>query len=79
MINIIPNFIRNASDIMVHIKMHDHLFCPRENEDKHESLIPGIYSKFKTLKDNQMSQNLINSILLIPIFLILTILVFHSI
>lgn len=62
MINIIPNFIRNASEIMVHIKMHDHLFLPRENEDKHESLIPGIYSKFKTLKDNQMSQSLKNSI-----------------
>ena len=62
MITLIPNFIRNVDDIMIYIKLHDHLFQPRENEDKHESLIPGIFSKFKTLKDNQMSEDLKNCI-----------------
>jgi hypothetical protein len=62
MIKTIPDFLKNVDDIMVHIIMHDHLFTPREKSDKHESLIPGICSKFKTLKDNQMSESLIESI-----------------
>ena len=45
-------------DIMIHIIMHNDFFQPRENHDKHESLIPGICSKFKTLKDDKMSDML---------------------
>jgi hypothetical protein len=62
MIKTIPNFIRNVPEIMELIKAHDHLFKPREGHDTHESLIPNIFSKFKTLKDEDMSTELINSI-----------------
>lgn len=62
MITTIPKFIRNVPDIMELIHEHDHLFAPREGDDTHESLIPGICSKFKTLKDSQMSKKLIDAI-----------------
>lgn len=62
MIKKIPNFIRNVDEIMSHVKKHDSLFRPREGDDKHESLIPNVCSKFKTLKDCSMSKELIESI-----------------
>ena len=58
MIKTIPNFIRNVDEIMLYVHMHDHLFKPREGDDAHESLIPGVLSRFKTLKDINMSQSL---------------------
>lgn len=62
MIKKIPNFIRNVDEIMRHIKAHDSKFQPREGSDKHESIIPNISSKFKTLKDIHMSKELIECI-----------------
>ena len=62
MIKTIPNFIRNVPEIMALVKEHDHFFKPREGHDTHESLIPNVVSKFKTLKDSQMSKALIAAI-----------------
>jgi hypothetical protein len=62
MIKLIPNFIKNVPELMEHIKAHDHLFMPREGQEAHESLIPNICSKFKTLKNSQMSREMINCI-----------------
>lgn len=58
-----PNFLRNAEEILWHINTH-HLdeFHPREGGDVHTSIIPGLYSRFNTLKNNAMSPNLINTI-----------------
>jgi len=58
MIKTIPNFIRNVDEIINLVKQHDHLFMPREGADKHESLIPNVCSRFKTLKDCHMSDEL---------------------
>lgn len=62
MIVTVPNFIRNIPDIMALVKEHDNLFKPREGQDSHESLVPNVCSKFKTLKDSQMSPQLISAI-----------------
>jgi len=62
MIKLIPNFIRNVPEIMSLLKEHDSLFKPREGEDAHESIIPGILSRFKTLKDVDMSSELKDAI-----------------
>jgi hypothetical protein len=62
MIKTIPNFIKNVSEIMEHIKSHNHLFSPREGNDAHESLISNVCSRFKTLKDCHMSKDMINCI-----------------
>lgn len=62
MIKTIPNFIRNVDEIMEHIKSHQHLFRPREGSDAHESLIPGVMSRFKTLKCSDMSEELKDAI-----------------
>ena len=62
MIHTIPNFIRNVDEIMAHINNHQHLFKVREGADAHESLVPGIHSKFKTLRSCAMSNDLISSI-----------------
>jgi hypothetical protein len=58
MIKTIPNFIRNIDEIMNLLKRHDSEFRPREGGDKHESLIPNVCSRFKTLKDCHMSHEL---------------------
>ena len=58
MIKTIPNFIRNVPKIMELIEEHAELFKPRVGGDTHESLIPNICSKFKTLKSSDMSQEL---------------------
>ncbi len=62
MIKLIPNFIKNVPELMEHIKAHDSFFKPREGEDAHESLIPNICSKFKTLKNTHMSKEMIECI-----------------
>jgi hypothetical protein len=62
MIKTIPNFIRNAEEIIGFVKKHDHLFRPRIGSDAHESVVPLIHSKFKTLKDTFMSRELIEVI-----------------
>jgi hypothetical protein len=58
MIKTIPNFIRNVPEIMEHINNHLHLFKPREGDDAHESLIPGVCSRFTTLKCCDMTQEM---------------------
>jgi len=62
MIKTIPNFIRNTKEIIRLLKKHEHLFKPREGDDAHESLIPNVCSKFQTLKDVDMSPDLIDAI-----------------
>lgn len=62
MIKTIPNFIRNSQEILQLVKKHDHLFQPRTGKDTHASIITGVYSKFKTLKSDKMSSELINCI-----------------
>ena len=58
----IPNFLRNADEIIKHLDRHQHLFKPREGTDTHESIIPNLFSRFKTLKDCDMDAGLINVI-----------------
>ena len=60
--NVIPNFLRNASEIIRELDNHQDKFYPRIGEDRHASIIPNLYSKFKTLKDKDMSKNLIDLI-----------------
>ena len=62
MIKTIPNFIRNVPRIMELIGQHQAFFKPREGGDAHASIIPNITSKFKTLKDCDMSPELISAI-----------------
>lgn len=56
------NFIRNSDEILFHVNRHQHLFKPREGGDVHTSIIPGLYSRFSTLKDVDMESSLIESI-----------------
>jgi hypothetical protein len=58
----IPNFVRNPLQIVYHAVQHMDLFKPREGADTHTSIIPNLYSRFKTLKDQDMSKALIDSI-----------------
>jgi hypothetical protein len=62
MIKTIPNFIRNVPDIIELINLHQEHFHPREGTDAHASFIPNLKSRFKTLKDNVMSKDLIDAI-----------------
>lgn len=62
MIETIPNFIRNTDEILSHIHSHLKLFKPRVGADAHESLIPGVCSKFKTLKCQDMSEEMKDAI-----------------
>lgn len=62
MIKTVPNFIRNVDEILNLVKKHSHLFVPRSGKDTHASIIPNVYSKFKTLKSEKMSQELIDAI-----------------
>jgi hypothetical protein len=58
MIKTIPNFIRNAADIVAYVSTLDSLFTSREGEDSHAGFIPNVLSKFKTLKDEVMPDEL---------------------
>lgn len=62
MLNVIPNFLRNASLIVEKAKQLDSRFQPREGDDAHAGFIPGIRSQFKTLKDENMTEELKNII-----------------
>lgn len=62
MIKTIPNFIRNVDEIMHLVRKHSHLFMPRSGKDTHASIIPGVYSRFKTLKSDNMSRELIDAV-----------------
>lgn len=62
MIKTIPNFIRNVDEITSLVEKHSHLFVPRSGKDTHASIIPGVYSKFKTLKSDYMSKELVDAI-----------------
>lgn len=62
MIKTIPNFIRNSEEIVALAKIHWDKFKSREGADSHASIIPGLHSKFKTLKNVDMSQELIAAI-----------------
>lgn len=55
---VIPNFLRNSKEIIRLAEKHKDSFRPREGDDTHASIIPNIYSKFKTLKDIHMSDEL---------------------
>jgi hypothetical protein len=59
---LIPNFIRNTDEIVRVCDQNYHLFKPREGSDAHESLIPGVLSKFKTWKNDSMSDEFIDLI-----------------
>jgi hypothetical protein len=61
-IKTIPNFIRNTDKIISLVKRHENLFQPRAGKDTHASIIPGICSKFKTLKSENMRAELIAAI-----------------
>ena len=61
-LKITPNFLRNADKIVTLAKAHDSLFSPRLGEDAHAGFIPGICSRFKTLKNEAMSPELITAI-----------------
>lgn len=58
----IPNFLRNADEIIKHLERHQHLFKPRIGADTHTSIIPGLYSRFHTLKDGDMDSGLFSAI-----------------
>lgn len=58
----IPDFLRNADEIIRHLGRHQHKFKPRVGEDVHTSIIPGLYSRFKTLKDRDMDDQLLDVI-----------------
>lgn len=62
MITRYPNFIRNVPEIIELINQHSHLFEDRVGCDAHESIIPNIFSRFSSLKDNSMSSELISAI-----------------
>jgi len=56
------NFVKNSRDIVAALKTMDHLFKPRVGKDAHESILPGVYSQFSTLKNGDMSDQLIDLI-----------------
>jgi hypothetical protein len=58
----IPNFLRNSNQILHNVGRHLHLFKPREGQDVHTSIIPGLNSRFWTLKDKDMDASLIKAI-----------------
>jgi hypothetical protein len=62
-IRVTPNFLRNADQIVDHVKrFYSDKFSPREGDDRHTGIIPGVYSKFSTLKDVNMERQLIDLI-----------------
>lgn len=62
MLKVIPNFLRNAKEIVSFVKQCDHLFVPREGMDSHAGFIPNVQSKFHTLKSEHMPVELIRLI-----------------
>ena len=46
---IIPNYLRNAPELVAYAKSMDDRFMKRVGTMAHESMIPGVFSKFKTL------------------------------
>lgn len=62
-INIIPNFLRNAEQIVHHLQtFYTDKFEERTGESRHTGLIPNVYSRFSTLKDTRMERQLIELI-----------------
>ena len=61
-LKVIPNFLRNANKIVALANEHHDLFVPRTGEDAHAGFIPGICSRFKTLKNESMTQELVTAI-----------------
>ena len=62
-INIIPNFIRNAEQIVDHLQtFYSDKFEERTGESRHTGLIPNVYSRFSTLKDTRMERQLLELI-----------------
>jgi len=59
---IINNFIRNSADIIRLAEYQNNDFKPRVGVHKHESIIPGLCSRFKTLHSDNMSPRLIELI-----------------
>lgn len=59
---VIPNFLRNSEDILCLVESHQHLFQARDGADAHTSIVPNLYSRFSTLKDKDMSKELIEAI-----------------
>jgi hypothetical protein len=63
MLKVTQNFLRNSKEILEEVeKNHSSLFSKREGEDSHAGFIPGILSNFKTLKNENMNERLINLI-----------------
>jgi hypothetical protein len=62
-INIIPNFLRNAEQIVDHLKrFYSDKFEERTADSRHTGLIPSVYSRFSTLKDTRMEHELMDLI-----------------
>lgn len=62
-IKVTPNFLRNADQIVEHVKrFYSDKFSPREGADRHTGIITGVYSRFSTLKDVNMERPLIDLI-----------------
>ncbi len=62
-IKVIPNFLRNAEQIVDHIhQFYLDKFTPRTGDDAHTGIIPGVYSQFWTLKDCNMERQLLELI-----------------
>src|SRR5690606_35051199 len=59
---IIPNFLRNAAEIVEICEFNANKFKPREGADKHESIIPGLCSRFCTWHSKDMPPWLIDII-----------------
>jgi len=62
MLKVIPQFLRNADDILSWAKDLDSYFIPRVNDDAHAGFIPGVPSQFKTLKNEIMPDSMIKTI-----------------
>ena len=61
MLNVIPNFLTNAKEILELVGTHDRLFRRREGDLTHVSIFP-FSSKFKTLMFEDMADSLIEEI-----------------
>ena len=59
---LIPDFIKNTTDIVSYCNHLSDKFVRREGMDAHESIIPNLYSRFSTLKNDNMPDELIDMI-----------------
>jgi len=58
-----PNFLRNSKEILAHVnQFHLDKFKPREGAASHIGIVPHIYSRFNTLRNDDMTDALIKSI-----------------